>query len=78
VRGDKFEELVKASEDSALFECRRCSGVEQLKSDFETSKPEIVFNIDRERANREGISTAQIGMEIRNAVFGNEVSQIQR
>jgi multidrug efflux pump subunit AcrB len=48
-----------------------------LKSDFETIKPEIVFNIDRERANREGISTGTIGMEIRNAVFGVEVSKFR-
>jgi len=78
VRGDKFEDIVKASEDLKRFlEKEDIAGVEQLKSDFEISKPEIVFNIDRERANREGISTAQIGMEIRNAVFGNEVSKFR-
>jgi multidrug efflux pump subunit AcrB len=78
VRGDKFEDLVKTSEQlKAYLNKEDIAGVEQLKSDFETSKPEIVFNIDRERANREGISTAQIGMEIRNAVFGNEVSKFR-
>lgn len=45
-------------------------GVEDLRSDFQDSKPEIVFDIDRERANREGISVGQIGSEIRSAVFG--------
>lgn len=45
-------------------------GVEELRSDFEDNKPEIVFDIDRERANREGISVGQIGSEIRSAVFG--------
>src|SRR5204862_40791 len=34
------------------------------------NKPEIVFDINRERANREGISMGQIGSEIRKAVFG--------
>lgn len=78
VRGDKFEDMVKTAEQLKTFiEKEDIAGVEQLKSDFETSKPEIVFNIDRERANREGISTAQIGMEIRNAVFGNEVSKFR-
>ncbi len=78
VRGDKFEELVKTAEALKRYlETEDVPGVEQLKSDFETSKPEIVFNIDRERANREGISTAQIGMEIRNAVFGSEVSKFR-
>ena len=78
IRGDKFEDLVKTAESLTRFlEKEDVPGVEQLKSDFETSKPEIVLNIDRERANREGISTAQIGMEIRNAVFGNEVSKFR-
>jgi multidrug efflux pump len=78
VRGDKFEDIVKASEDLRRYLIAEdVPGVEQLKSDFEISKPEIVFNIDRERANREGISTAQIGMEIRNAVFGSEVSKFR-
>jgi len=48
-----------------------------LKSDVASSKPEIVFNIDRERANREGISTGMIGMELRNAVFGAEASKFR-
>jgi multidrug efflux pump len=78
VRGDKFEDIVKSSEALKRYLVQEdVPGVEQLKSDFETSKPEIVFIIDRERANREGISTAQIGMEIRNAVFGNEVSKFR-
>ena len=78
VRGDKFEDIVKTSEDLRRYLIAEdVAGVEQLKSDFEISKPEIVFNIDRERANREGISTAQIGMEIRNAVFGSEVSKFR-
>lgn len=78
VRGDKFEDIVKTSEELRRFlMAEDVPGVEQLKSDFEISKPEIVFNIDRERANREGISTAQIGMEIRNAVFGSEVSKFR-
>jgi multidrug efflux pump subunit AcrB len=78
IRGDKFEDIVKTTTKLQNYlDSLSIDGVEQLKSDFEASKPEIVFNIDRERANREGISTGQIGMEIRNAVFGNEVSKFR-
>jgi len=52
-------------------------GVEELKSDFQANKPEIIVKIDRERANREGISTGQIAMEIRTAVFGKEISKFK-
>jgi multidrug efflux pump len=78
VRGDNFDDLTKTSEGLLRYlDSVAVPGVEALKSDFEISKPEIVFNIDRERANREGISTGQIGMEIRNAVFGVETSKFR-
>lgn len=78
VRGDDFDELVKNSINLKHFiDEQKVEGVANLKSDFESNKPEIVFNIDRERANREGISTYQIAMEIRNAVFGDEVSKFR-
>ncbi len=73
VRGDDFEELVNNANRLKRFLAeQKIAGVENLKSDFESNKPEIIFNIDRERANREGISTGQIAMEIRNAVFGTD------
>jgi multidrug efflux pump len=69
--GDDLETLVKASGSLKQFlDSAHIQGVEELKSDFQKSKPEIVFDIDRERANREGISAGQIGQEIRKAVFG--------
>ena len=52
-------------------------GVEELKMDVDLTNPEISLTIDRERANAEGLSTAQIGNEIRTAVFGREVSKIK-
>jgi multidrug efflux pump subunit AcrB len=71
VRGDDFVELINNSiRLKQYLKAQQIGGIENLKSDFESNKPEIVFNIDRERANREGISTGQIAMEIRNAVFG--------
>jgi multidrug efflux pump len=78
VRGDDFDELVKNANRLKLFiDAQKIDGVENLKSDFENNKPEIVFNIDRERANHEGISTYTIAGEIRNAVFGWEVSKFR-
>ncbi len=78
VKGEDFDELVKnAIRLKRFIDEQKIDGVENLKSDFENNKPEIVFNIDRERANREGISTGVIGMEIRNAVFGAEASKFK-
>ncbi|MEK6616449.1 MAG: efflux RND transporter permease subunit [Bacteroidota bacterium] len=78
VSGDKFEDLIASSQSlKRLMDSVQVPGVEEVKSDLQLNKPEIKINITRERANREGISTAQIGMEIRNAVYGKEVSRFK-
>lgn len=52
-------------------------GVAELKSDFLENKPEIIIDIDRQRANMAGVSTGQIAMELRTAVLGKEVSKFK-
>jgi multidrug efflux pump subunit AcrB len=53
-------------------------GVEELKTDFEVNSPEIMINIDRDRAQRAGLSTGQIGLELRTALFGKEISKFKK
>ena len=76
ITGENLPELIA---DAAAFknylDSLQIPGVDDLKSDFQENKPEIAINIDRERANIEGISTGQIAMEIRTAVLGKEVSK---
>ena len=54
------------------------SGIEDLKTDFEMNSPEIIIQIDRDRAQRLGLSTGQIGLEIRTALYGKEVSKLKQ
>jgi len=76
ISGDNIEELVEVTTQFKTFvEGLGIKGIEQLKSDFDATKPEIVIEVDRERANREGITSAQVGMEIRTAVLGKEISK---
>ncbi len=49
-------------------------GVEELKIDVDKTKPELPITIDREKAQRYGLSTQSIGYTIRTALFGREVS----
>ncbi len=53
-------------------------GIEELKTDFEMNSPEILVQIDRDRAQRLGISTGQIGLEIRTALYGKEISKLKQ
>ena len=78
ITGDNLDTLVKVSENLQQYlDSRQIAGIEELKSDFQSNKPEIIFDIDRERANREGISSGQIGMDLRTAIFGKEVSKFR-
>ncbi len=52
-------------------------GIEELKMDVDINNPEIALTVDRQRAQIEGVSSAQIGMQIRTALFGREVSKIK-
>jgi multidrug efflux pump subunit AcrB len=76
VSGEDINDLsLTAKEFTVFVNSLRIPGIEELKSDFDEGKPELIIDIDRERANHEGISTGQIGMEIRNAVLGKEISK---
>jgi multidrug efflux pump len=76
--GENLEDLVAGSKDLKRYiDKAQIDGVEELKSDFQSNKPEIQFNIDRTRISREGISTGQITQDLRTAMFGQEVSRFK-
>lgn len=76
--GDDYDELIELSEAlKRKIDNSGIQGIEDLKSDVVKNKPEIVIDIDKEKANAEGISVAQIGMELRYAVFGKDVSKFR-
>ena len=78
IAADEFDVLVKTADELKRYlDSKQVGGVEELKSDFQSNKPEIVINIDREKANREGISTTDIGMALGTAVYGREVSRFR-
>jgi multidrug efflux pump subunit AcrB len=78
IKGDNLNQLVQVSTYVKRYlDSLDIPGVEELRSDLVVSKPEISIQIDRERANREGISTAQIGGEFRTAILGREASKFR-
>ncbi len=78
IAADDFDVLVASADRVKRFlDSLQVPGVEELKSDFQSSKPEILVTIDREKANRESISTAQIGMALNTAINGKEVSKFR-
>ncbi len=78
ISSDNFENLTStASSLKNYLDSIQIPGVEELNMDVDLTNPEITLTIDRQRALIEGVSTAQIGQQIRTALFGREVSKIK-
>ena len=78
VSGDNFETLTSTAVALKNYlDKKNIPGVEELKLDIDLTNPEISIRVDRERALTQGISTGQIGMEIRTALFGKEISKLK-
>jgi multidrug efflux pump len=76
IAGEDLGQLASASDRFKRFvDSLQIGGIEELKSDFATTKPEIMITLDRERANYEGISAAIVGDAIRTGQLGKEVSK---
>ncbi|MGE5356105.1 MAG: efflux RND transporter permease subunit [Deltaproteobacteria bacterium] len=79
VTGENLEDLITSAESfKNHLDSLQLPGVDELKMDFKKTKPEIIIDVDRERANHEGISTGQIAGEIRTAVLGKEISKFKQ
>ena len=78
VAGDDYQQLAALSKKVERYvDSLHIGGIEDLRSNLEDRNPEISVNINRTRANREGISTAQIGQEVRTAIYGFEASKFK-
>ena len=78
IASENFDDLIKtASSLKNYLDSIQVPGVEELKMDIDLNNPEITLTVDRERALIAGISSGQIGQQIRTALFGREVSKIK-
>ncbi len=76
VSGENYERLISLTENIVnTIENQNIPGIEELKTDLETGKPELLVQIDRDKAQRFGLSTSTIANELRTALFGYEVSK---
>lgn len=78
VSSEDFDALTKTAVSLKNYlDSLQVEGVEELKMDVDLQNPEITLTVDRERALIEGVSSAQIGMAIRTALFGREISKVK-
>ena len=78
IASENFDDLIKtATSLKNYLDSIQVPGVEDLKMDIDLNNPEITLTVDRERASIEGVSSGQIGQQIRTALFGKELSKIK-
>ncbi len=78
ISGDDFAVMQRLSNTlKTQIDKENIAGIDELKSDLQISKPEIIVDIDKEKMQREGISLGQVGSELRTALFGKEVSKFR-
>lgn len=78
VSGPDFEKLLQVTEDMQNYiEQSHIKGIEGLRMNLDVGMPEMVVNINREKARRFGLSTAQIASTLRTSLFGKEVSDFK-
>jgi multidrug efflux pump subunit AcrB len=78
IQGDDFDKLIKTAVGLKNYlDAAQIPGIEELKMDVDLQNPELTLTIDRNRALIEGVSSAQVGLQIRTALFGKEVSKIK-
>lgn len=76
ISGSDFENLI-ATAQNIMEEINddKIAGIEELQMDINPNKPEMVLQIDREKARRFGLSTQMVAGTIRTAVFGSNVDK---
>ncbi len=78
ISGEDMDELSKLSNDMiAYIEQKNIAGVEELKADVTLGKPEMIVDVNREAAGRYEVSTRDIAVAIRTAIYGQEVSKFK-
>ena len=66
------DDLVSTLEQSALF-----AKLDGLESDMSIGRPELVIEVDREKAALYGLTTFDIGSTVRSAINGTEASKFR-
>ena len=78
VTGDEFDQLIRITDDFVrLIEEDNIPGIDELKLNINVNQPEMLIEVDREKARLYELSTQQIAMAFRNALYGYEASKFK-
>ncbi|WP_445956609.1 efflux RND transporter permease subunit [Yeosuana sp.] len=71
LEGEDYAELINAAEKMRNFlNLQNIPGIDELKIDVNKSKPSMQVHVDRKKAGELGVSSGQVGQQLRNSIFG--------
>lgn len=71
ISGDEFERLLQISDDFLkIIEADNIPGIGELKLNIDVSQPEMLVKVDRNKVRLYELSTQQVAMAFRNALYG--------
>ncbi|MGV8139989.1 MAG: efflux RND transporter permease subunit [Mangrovibacterium sp.] len=74
ISGDEFDQLLMIANDViSKINDDRIPGIEGLEMDIDVNQPEMLVKIDREKARLYELSTSDVAMAMRNALYGYDV-----
>lgn len=73
-RGDYKDLIIEAQKIKTFLANKNVKGVEKLKLNVEVNRPEIPIKVDRDQVRKLNASTYQVGMAIRKALLGEDIS----
>ncbi len=75
ISGEEFDQLITLTESFKNYiQEQEIKGIEELRSDLQVNNPEIIIDINNEKANSYAISNVQVGSAIRTALLGAPIS----
>ncbi len=76
--GEEFDQLIYLTDTiKSYIERQDIAGIEGLRMNISTQKPELLIHIDRDKAQRFGLNTQQVAYTIRQALYGEQVSDFK-
>ena len=73
IEGDDYAELIETAERMRDFiNEKSVPGIDELKIDVNRDKPGMQVLVDRKKAGQLGVSTGQVGQQLRASIFGNK------
>ena len=73
--GADYEQMLKEADRMIAFiDSKNIPGIEKLSIDINKESPELEVKVDRANAGSMGISTGELGFNLRRSVYGQEIS----